>query len=125
VALTVTTTVLVALHVPLVPVTVYVFVVAGLAVTAAPVVALNPVAGLHEYVVAPLAVRLTGLPPEHIVAEGGVTVTVGVGLTVITTDCVSLQPPLTPVTVYVVVVAGVAVTPAPVVVLRPVAGLHE
>ena len=41
-----------------VPVTVYVEVEAGDAVTVAPVVALSPVAGVHEYVVAPLAVSV-------------------------------------------------------------------
>ena len=49
-ALTVTVTVLVFTHpvVVLVPVTVYVVVVVGFALTAAPVVALNAVAGVHE-----------------------------------------------------------------------------
>jgi len=96
---------------------------AGVAVTLAPVVALRPVAGAHVYVVAPLAVNPVPVP-EHTVAEDGVTVTVGVGVTVIATIWVSVQDPLVPTTVYVVVVAGVAVTLAPVVALRPVAGLH-
>lgn len=75
----------VSLHpLPLVPVTVYVVELAGLAVTVVPVVALKPVAGIHVYVVAPLAVILVELP-EHIVGETGVAVTVGVGLTVIVT----------------------------------------
>ena len=41
-----------------VPVTVYVEVEDGFAVTVVPVVALNPVAGVHEYVVVPLAVSV-------------------------------------------------------------------
>ena len=53
----------------------------GFAVTVAPVVALNPVDGDHEYVEAPFAKRDTELP-EHIIAEEGVTLTVGNGFTV-------------------------------------------
>ena len=40
------------------PVTVYVVVVAGDAITLTPVVALNPVAGDHVYVFAPVAVSV-------------------------------------------------------------------
>jgi hypothetical protein len=40
------------------PVTVYVVVVVGVAVTEAPVVALKPVAGVHVYVFAPVAVSV-------------------------------------------------------------------
>ena len=40
------------------PVTVYVVVVVGVAVTDAPVVALKPVAGVHVYVFAPVAVSV-------------------------------------------------------------------
>ena len=47
-----------------VPVIVYVVVAVGLAVTVAPVVALNPVAGDHAYVLAPLAVTLTDPPAQ-------------------------------------------------------------
>jgi hypothetical protein len=106
-----------------VPVTVYVVVETGLAVTVAPVVALRPVAGAHVYVVAPLAVKLVPTP-EHTEADEGVTVTVGVVLTVMATDWVELHEPLVPVTVYVVVEPGVAVTVAPVVALKPVEGLQ-
>jgi hypothetical protein len=98
--------------------------VPGVAVTTAPVVALKPVPGDHVYVVAPLAVITTESPP-HIPGEGGVTVNVGVGVTVTVTVVESGQPlALVPITVYVVVVAGVAVTEAPVVELNPVGGLH-
>jgi len=60
-----------------VPVTVYVVVVAGLAVTLAPLVALRPVPGDHVYPpVAPEAVSST-LPPLQIEGALGVTDTVG------------------------------------------------
>ena len=50
-----------------------------------------------------------------------VAVTVGAGLTVTLTDAVLVQPEaFVPVTVYVVVVVGFAVTEAPVVALNPV-----
>lgn len=56
---TVTVTCIDAVH-PLlsVPVTVYVIVEAGVAVTEEPVVELSAVAGVHEYVEAPLAVNV-------------------------------------------------------------------
>ena len=49
-----------------VPVTVYVMVEAGFAVTVEPVVALSPVAGDHVYVVAPLAVSVAVCCPKQI-----------------------------------------------------------
>jgi hypothetical protein len=99
-------------------------VVAGFAVTVAPVVADKPVAGLHVYVVAPLAVSDVLLPLQ-IVAVVGETVTVGFGFTVIIAVAVFVHPfPSVPVTVYVVVVVGFAVTVAPVVADKPVAGLQ-
>ena len=73
---TVTNTVTLVTQAPTVPVTVYKVVVAGLAVTVAPVVALKPDAGLQLYVVAPLAVSTT-LLPAHIVGLEGVTVSGG------------------------------------------------
>jgi len=97
--------------------------VVTLLVTLAPVVALKPVAGLHVYVVAPPALSVVELP-EHMVGEVAVAVTVGVGLTVTVTVAVFVQPPVVPVTVYVVVVVTLLVTLAPVVALKPVAGLH-
>jgi len=101
----------VSLHPPAaVPTTVYVVVEPGLAVTLAPVVALRPAPGLHVYVAAPLAVNPT-LLPEHNEELGGVTVTVGVGNTLIVMVAVLLHPLLfVPVTVYVVVPAGLAIT---------------
>jgi hypothetical protein len=60
----------------------------GLAFTLAPVVALNPVPGLQEYVEAPLALSATELP-EHTVGE--LTVTVGVGFTVTVVTAVAVH----------------------------------
>jgi hypothetical protein len=55
-------------------VTVYVIVLAGVAVTVAPVVALKLVFGLHEYTpLPPLAVNATPALPAHIVGVAGVT----------------------------------------------------
>jgi hypothetical protein len=97
-------------------------VLVGLAVTALPVVALNPVPGLHVYVLAPLAVKDVD-EPEQIVCEA--TVKVGVGLTVIVAVAVLVHPEAdVPVTVYAVVTVGLAVTALPVVALNPVEGLH-
>jgi hypothetical protein len=98
VVFTVTTIVFVALvHPPVVPVTLYVVVVVGLADTLEPVVALRFVFGDQAYVVAPLAVNVVELP-EHIVG-GAERVTVGVAFTVTTTVAVALaQPPVVPVT---------------------------
>jgi hypothetical protein len=61
--------------------------------------------------------------PAHIVGE--FTETAIAPLTVSVEVAVALQPPVVPVTVYVVVEAGFAVTEAPVVALRPVAGDQE
>lgn len=74
-------------------------VVVPLNVTAAPVVALRPVVGVHTYVAAPAAVIVVVLP-EHIAAEPGVAVTVGVVLTAIAHVAVATHPAaLVPVTV--------------------------
>jgi hypothetical protein len=63
------------------------------------------------------------LPPLQMEGAEGVLVTVGRGFTVTVTVVVLVQPAaLTPVTVYVVVAVGEAVTAAPVVALNPVAG---
>jgi hypothetical protein len=63
----------------------------GLALTLDPVVALRPVAGLHVYVVAPLAVNVV-LLPVHIDGEAALAVTAGLVFTVIT--CVVFPEPL-------------------------------
>ena len=69
-----------------------------MAVTGVPVVALNPVAGLHAYVPAPLAVRLVDDPAHSVTLDE--TLTVGVLFTVTITLAVLVQPPASvPVTV--------------------------
>jgi len=65
------------------------------------------------------------LEPVHKAGAGGVTVTLNDDATVTVTVCVDVHPPpLSPVTVYVVVTAGLASTDEPVVALRPVDGLQ-
>lgn len=77
-------------------------VVVGETVTEAP----DKLPGFHVYVVAPEAVSVED-PPAQIVVGEAVVVTVGVGLTVMFTDAVPVQPfAAVPVTVYVVVLAG-------------------
>ena len=104
-----------------VPVTVYVVVDAGDAVTDEPVVLLNPVAGLQVYVLAPDAFNTVDCPAQ---IDAGRTEITGDGVTVTVTCAVEVHPFLVPVTVYVVVVVGEAVTEVPVVLLNPVAGDH-
>ena len=121
---TVTVTSDVLVHPPTVPVTVYVVVDAGNALTFDPVVALSPVAGAQVYVFAPLATRFA-VSPGQIPGLEGVIVTTGFVITVTVTVVVRVHPldPV-PVMVYVVVDGGLDVTVAPVVALSPVAGLH-
>lgn len=95
----------------------------GLAVTPEPAVELRPVPGDHVYVAAPPAVSDTLLPVQ-MVAALGVTVTANDGATVIVTFVVLLQPVEVPVTTYVCVLPGAAVTVAPLVALKPVEGDH-
>lgn len=90
-----------------------------------PVVTFSPVEGLQVYVEAPFATNETESPEQNVVAPEGVMATVGDVLIVTITESVALQLPLTPVMVYVVVDTGLAVTEAPVVALKPVAGNHE
>ena len=96
---TVTTVVAWAVH-PLdaAPVIVYVVVTEGLAVTDAPVVALSPVAGLHVYETAPLAVMETE-PAGQMVADAGEDKTIGEGSTVMVMVPVPEHPLFVPVTV--------------------------
>ena len=97
-------------------------VVVGVAVTEEPVVLLRPVAGDHAYEVElPDAVRVVLCPWQIEVL--GLNVMVGGGFT-LTVTC-AVHPPGFPVTVYVVVVVGDAVTEEPIVALKPVGGLHE
>jgi len=71
--------------------------------------------------VPPLAVRLT-LEPAQRLALLGVIVIVGELVIVTSTVWVLVHIPLVQVTVYVVLLLGVAVTVAPVVLLNPVLG---
>ena len=104
------------------PLTVYVVFWLTLAVTTDPVVVLRPIAGDHVYESAPVANKLTELP-EQIVAE--LTLIVGEVLTVTTLVLVDEQPADdTPITVYVVLVVGLAVTVLPVIALIPVEGVQ-
>ena len=94
-----------------------------MAVTVAPVVEDKPVEGLQLYVEAPFAVSGV-LDPLQIVTAGE-TVTVGLGLTVTVTVAVLVHPfAAVPVTVYVIVLEGLAVTVAPVVDDKLVEGLQ-
>jgi hypothetical protein len=101
---------------------VYVVVEVGFAVTVDPVVALSPVVGDQTYVTAPDAVSVAVCCPTQI-AGGAGTVITGSGFTFTVTSVDAVQPlPSVPVTVYVVVEVGFAVTVDPVVALSPVAG---
>ena len=96
-------------------------VVVGFATGLEQFVQLKSEEGDHEKLVAPLAVKFTE-PPRQYDADNGVMLTVGEVFTVTVTLVVPVQPDVVPVTVYMVVDAGLAVTVAPVVELRPVAG---
>lgn len=93
-----------------------------MAVTGEPVVELNPVAGLHEYVLAPVTVSVVDWPLQ--MATFGETVSV-IPFTVTVTCPVAVHPLVVPVTVYVVVADGFAVTLDPVELLSEEAGDHE
>jgi hypothetical protein len=75
-------------------------------------------------VVAPVAVSVVDAPVQ--IATSAPAFTTGSGLTVTVTKVEPVQPtPLVPVTVYVVVVAGLAVGLAQAVHDKPVDGVHE
>jgi hypothetical protein len=61
----------------------------GFAETADPVVGLNPVAGDHEYVEAPPAVKDPGVPAQIVIGEEVIT---GIGFTVTVTVAVAVHP---------------------------------
>ena len=106
-----------------VPTTVYVVLEVGFAETLEPVELLSDEDGDQEYVVAPPAINVAGKPLHIAVFGDTVTITV----VTVTVPCPVEVQPLTsvPVTVYVIVEVGLAVTVAPVVELKSVAGLHE
>jgi hypothetical protein len=64
-------------------------VAAGLADTEEPVVALSPVAGAQEYVLAPEALSVPAMPVQMVIGE---TVMVGKGFTVTITVVVLIHP---------------------------------
>ena len=76
----------------------------GFATTVAPVVAESPVGGDHEYVLAPLALNVTGLP-EHTTGAVGATDKVIVEFEVTVADAVDVRHPPDDVTVTVYVPA--------------------
>ena len=122
VAPTVTGT-LIVLEQPLaVPVREYVIETVGLATTVAALVVLSPVAGDHEYAVAPEAVSDVLLPLHTVVLPD--VVTFGSAFTVTAIALVAVQPLVVPVTVYVVLAVADVLTLPPVVALSPVAGVH-
>lgn len=122
--LTVTVIDAVLLQPPVVPVIVYTVVDDGVAVTLAPVVADNPLAGSQVYAAPPDAVSVVD-EPLQIGLTPALTVMVGNAFTVTDIEAVLLQPAaLVPVTVYVILLVGLAVTVAPVVAESPVAGDH-
>jgi hypothetical protein len=96
---------------PSVPVTTYVVVPGGVAVVVALFGAESQVEGDHEYVFAPVAVKVAW-PLKHIETSLP-ALTGGSGLTVTVTCAVSVQAlPSVPVTVYVAVATGVNATPS-------------
>ena len=83
-------------------------VVVGLAVTLAVFVAFKPVDGLHEYVVAPLAVN-TVLVPLQMVASVPAETTGNWSTFTVVTELVAEHPLSVTVTLYDVVLVGVTV----------------
>ena len=91
-----------------VPVTVYIVVVDGFAITLAVFVALNPVDGVHTYVVAPLAVKAVLKPSQIVASEPALTFGNWFAVTVVTA-LVEEQPFAVTVTLKEVVLTGVTV----------------
>ena len=121
---TVTVTVPVPVHPFVVPVTLYVVVEFGNACGLAIFDWLNPVAGAQEYEPAPETL-ICIVSPSQIAGALGLKVKTGFEFTVIVMVSVSLQFKVLPVTVYVVVVAGLAVGPPEVGLFNPVVGAQE
>lgn len=95
--LTLTVTTAVLLHPELVPVTVYVVIIVGLAVTLVPVEADSPTAGDHTYVVPPLPVNVVD-EPEQMVTSAPPLIA-GTELTLTVTVAALLPQLFVPVTV--------------------------
>ena len=93
-----------------------------MAITTLPVVALKPVVGDHEYVGLLLdAVKVVEFPTQMLELF---TLNTGKVFTVTTTDAVEEQLLEVPVTTYVVVFTGLAITMVNVVELNPVDGVQ-
>jgi hypothetical protein len=92
-------------------------------VTLAAVEELSEEEGLHKYEPAPVTLSVVDCPAQMV--SSGVTERTGGGLTVTVTCCDAEHPSEFPVTVYVVVVKGVAVALEPVEELSDADGLHE
>ena len=118
--LTVTTTTSVPEHPPVVPVTVYDVVTAGVATGLAMFGLLNPAVGDHVYVVPPEAPNVA--LPLQLMETSKPAFTDGNVFTVTVTEAVAEHDPFPTVTVYVVVEVGLAVGFAMLVALNPVAG---
>lgn len=105
------------------PVTVYVVVVDGVAVTLAPTVVFKPVDGVHVKFCAPLATSEALEPLQMEVVP--LTVMFAWELTATAMDFEAVQPfePV-PVTVYVVETEGVAITELPLLTFNVAAGVH-
>jgi hypothetical protein len=109
----------------LLPITVYVAVNGGEAITVDPVELLSEDEGVHVYVEAPDAIMVSDPPEQMLPDDEAVILMLGEGLIDIFTLSFPAHPlPLIPVTTYVIAVVGVAITTAPVVALNPVDGLH-
>ena len=89
-----TVTIAELVHVPLLPITVYVVVTRGISVTVAPFKAI----GSHAYTNPPVAVNVIVLPLQITVGLA-FAVIVGVVLTVIVITAEEVHPPLAPITV--------------------------
>jgi len=103
-----------------VPVTVYVVVAVGFAVTAAVFVALKPVEGDHAYVDAPVAVKLALEPLQIVASTPALTVGRALTVTVVTADVAEQPFAFVTVTLYEVALVGDTVIEA---VVAPV--LHK
>lgn len=90
-----TVTAAVAVQAPFAPVTVYVVLLAGDAVTLAPLALLRPAAGFQVYVVAPEAESVAD-DPAQILVNVGVSVSVGRGVTLTVRMAELVQVPLDP-----------------------------
>jgi hypothetical protein len=104
------------------PLTLYIVVVFGLAFGFAIPVALKLGEGVQVYELAPLTLNPAELPEQMVGLDAGVIIGLVVGVT--TTWAVFVHVPVDPITVYVVLNAGVASTTAPVLLLNVKVGVQ-